>query len=402
MSIENVVNSIKRKDSIFNFYISVLDGSSTTVDGPLSGIPIAIKDIVYTNGIRTTAGSNVLRDFVPNYDASIVEKIRKAGGVIIGKTNCHEFAAGPTNTSLAFGPAKNPHNPELITGGSSGGSAGTVAIGDVPVSIGTDTGGSVRIPAALCGIIGFKPTFGRISRFGIIPLAWSHDTVGIFGRKIKTVASMYRLLKGYDPRDDSTIINAFIKERTRKIKKIGIITNLTHGTETEDVFRGYIDTIASSYDLVDVTIPELDKLNDIRFLLTNTECAAYHQRFRDKIGLYGSDLLEIIRTGSTTSGLDYINAQRIRAALATKVIKYFDNVDLLVCPTVPILPPKISDVIGRESTWRPLLTKNTAPFNMVGLPSISLPINKYVGVQLVAKLGEDELLLNLSSDVMHN
>jgi aspartyl-tRNA(Asn)/glutamyl-tRNA(Gln) amidotransferase subunit A len=172
--------------------------------GPLHGIPIALKDLYYTSGVRTTVGSRIMGDFVPNYDAAVVERFHDAGAVLIGKLQMHEFAMGPTSLNPHHGPARNPWDTERVTGGSSGGSGSSVAAGQCMASLGSDTGGSVRIPSALCGIVGLKPTAGRVSRHGVFPLSWSLDTVGPMTRTVSDAALVMNVIAGHDQRDSTS------------------------------------------------------------------------------------------------------------------------------------------------------------------------------------------------------
>lgn len=401
MEIEKTLESLERTNNTHNYYITIVrQPKNDRPSGVLNGAPVGLKDIIYTKGIKTTAASNVLRDFVPQYNATITDLIESNGGRIVCKTNLHEFACGATNTSKAFGPAKNPSDDKLITGGSSGGSAGAVGIGDLKVSIGTDTGGSVRIPAAFCGVYGFKPSFGRISRYGVIPTAWTHDNIGIFGSNIEEVQRMYGVLKSFDPKDPPTFINTQIPDiADKKIKTVGLIKELTEGTEVESSISNFANKISSLVDLEEVSIPELLTLGNVRLLMTGTELAAYHTKFMPRSRKkYGTDVLRVIEQGAKIKTSDYLNAQRFRSALVQKISTYYKKFDLLLCPSVPVLPPSIKRVTGKESEWRPLLTRNVAPFNLTGAPAISVPVENFVGAQLVASYGEDSLLLNFVRD----
>ncbi|QGA69002.1 amidase [Sulfolobus sp. E11-6] len=304
----------------FNAYITVIDNDEND-----NTLKIAIKDNIYTKGIRTTAASKVLYNFIPSYDATIVtllKKIKKAK--IIAKTNMHEFAIGGTNTSSAFGITKNPNDPELITGGSSGGSAISVAVNDADVAIGTDTRGSVRIPAAFCGVYGFKPTFGRISTYGIIPNSWSLDHVGILSKNISKLAYVYRMLKGYDDKDPNTLINLSIKERKKnKIRRIGIINELTVDCETRNDFMRFIYKL--DYDIEEIRLPIV--LSTLKYLdVFRAETASYHRRFlklheQD----YSPDVLSSIKQGFKIRAVDYVNTIKIREEMIKEFVKVSIN-----------------------------------------------------------------------------
>lgn len=386
------------KENKFNAHITIIENVDSSLEGKLKGLLISIKDIIYTKGIRTTAGSKVLYNFIPTYDATIVKKIKEAGGIIVSKTNTHEFAIGATNTSSAFGPVKNPHDPSRIAGGSSGGSAAAVAGGDVPIAIGTDTGGSVRIPAAFCGVIGFKPTFGRISRYGIIPMSWSLDHVGIIGRDISQIRQIYEVLKGLDQKDPATVVNYEGEVSIKSVRKIGVIKELTEGTEVEKDFWGYLNKISSEYEIEEVSITEIEETSRLRLLIAAVEAASYHSRFLPEYEKeYFPDVISFIKQGFSVSGVDYVNALRLRNEMTKKFIKVFKKYQILATPTVAFYPPKIDEVVGNEYEWRVKLTRNTAPFNFFGNPAISIPATRFVGVQFIANLLQDMALLDFVS-----
>ena len=398
-------NLLKKNNVLYNHYITIIDAKENRAfpkgDSRLAGEAIAVKDLVFTKGVRTTAGSKVFENFVPDYSASIVECIEENGGVIVGKTNMHEFAAGSTCTSKAFGTVKNPHNTLLIAGGSSGGSAASVAAGEVDLAIGTDTGGSVRIPAAFCGVVGFKPTFGRISRFGIFPLAWSMDTVGILGSSVSSVARLYNLLRFHDPQDPQTTVNISKGDNlSKKVRRIGIVKEQIGEKEVQSEFNEFVNKISTSYDIDEVSIPELATLAQVRFMQIRVEMAAYFEPiFEENKAKFGADILSSIQQGLSIKGTDYVNAQRLREVLSTEVLRRFKKYDALISPTVPVPPPKIKDVEGKEQNWRTILNANTSPYNMVCVPAISLPYTKYVGIQIATNLWEDRVLLSFSEEL---
>jgi aspartyl-tRNA(Asn)/glutamyl-tRNA(Gln) amidotransferase subunit A len=404
------LDMINENNSKFNHYITITrdlaiqqarevsERAKKGECGKLCGLLIALKDVIYLTGFKTTASSKVLENYYPSFDAKIVEILKKEGAIIVGKTNTHEFASGATNTSLAFGPTRNPSDPELITGGSSGGSAVTVALNEVPIAIGTDTGGSVRIPASFCGVMGFKPTYGKISRKGIIPLAWSFDTVGILGKEINHIREVFEVLSERDESDSVTLLP--IKARKRYAKRIAVIK-----TEVDEnvnkAFERALNKISREYKLEEIVLPHLDEIIKVRFFITNAEMASYHEEMFYKYEkLYGNDVASSIRIGLSITASDYINALRARRVILNSLMKTLKQYDFFLCPTTPILPPKISEVIGNESKYRPVLVRNTSIFNFTGNPAISIPLNNFVGLQVIGNIGDDMNLLKFSEDLL--
>ncbi|BBD72085.1 amidase [Sulfodiicoccus acidiphilus] len=372
------------EENRFNQYVQVLEWEG--------GLPIAVKDVIDVKGARTTAGSRVM-EYVAEEDSSVVRRLKRAGFTPIAKANTHEFAIGATNTSSRFGPTRNPRDPSRITGGSSGGSAAAVAAGDVELALGTDTGGSIRIPAALCGVYGFKPTFGRVSRNGVVPMAWSLDHVGFIGRDLKLIVEAYKASKGYDSKDPSTTLNLSVPEKDRKYRRVGLIREMTEGTEVEKEFMKFVDKLSSTLEVEYVSLQDKG-WSEARFVIAAVEAAAYHSKFLpERETLYFPDVISFLRMGMGLRGVDYVNAQRIRSEAVSYLSRIFKSFDLLICPTVKVRPPLLEEVLGKEVEWRVRLVSNTAPFNLTGNPALSVPINEMVGAQMVADLGEDLSLL---------
>jgi len=362
--------------------------------GPLSGLKFGVKDVIFTKDLRTTAGSRILADFTPKRDAEVVKRILRAGGVILGKTNTHEFAMGATGTSTAFGIPKNPVDPNRITGGSSSGSAVAVALGMVDVGIGTDTGGSVRIPASLCGVIGFKPTYGLISTEGVIPFSWSLDTVGIIAREVEKVRLTFEVLREKDI------------ELRRIARKPRFAVFRLEDDEGSKGVRKAIDKLSSYYDVGEVKLEVLNERgNWARRVIASAEGAAFHkpiyEKFRD---LYFQDVRRVIEFGLSISAVDYIDAFRVRKEALREFVKAMKDYDFLVTPTTKIVAPPIKDVVGREQEFREVLISNTELFNLLGNPSISLPLGSYnglpVGLMVSGRHYEDLELLRVSEEII--
>jgi aspartyl-tRNA(Asn)/glutamyl-tRNA(Gln) amidotransferase subunit A len=368
--------------------------------GPLHGIPIALKDNIDTAGVRTTAASNVLSGRVPEQDAEVVIRLRAAGAVLLGKLNMHEFAYGGTSLVSGFGPVRNPWNRAYITGGSSGGSAAAVVGGLCYGALGTDTGGSIRLPAAFCGIVGLKPTYGRVSLRGVLPLAWSLDHVGPMTRTPADAATMLQVIAGYDAADTTSVDQPVpdyaraLAERVRTLR-IGIPRDYASflDREVESVFRDAVVAIKGiAAGVQDVSFPVSA---DDRTTIRAAEAWAYHAETVARTpGRYDPETLSRIRAGESITTAAYIDARRRMEQLRRDVPAAFKNVDVLATPTVPILPTPATDTPADDGPR----IRNVAPFNLNGLPALSLPCGFSssglpIGLQLVAPpWGEDRLL----------
>ena len=354
---------------------------------PLHGMPIALKDIIYVEGTCCTAGSNFFSDESPQFDAALVSKLRDAGAIIIGKTNLHEFAFGVTTENPHFGATANPWNTARVPGGSSGGSAAAVATGCCAGALGSDTGGSIRIPAAVCGHVGLKPTFGRISVHGVLALAQSLDTVGPMCRYVHDIALMMNILAGYDPRDvhsenqpvpDYTEgLDQPIRGRRAGVPKQHFFENLD--PEVERVVREAIKVLEGlGVDIVELDLPSAPAGHEVTLTLLTAEAGQFHQeRLAAHREDYGVDVRELLEQGLSLSATDYVDAIRVREIVRREFTKAFDQVDCILSPTAPIAAPLRSthDLSGgsESNRIRPRLTRNTRLINLLGLPSISVP-----------------------------
>ena len=335
-----------------------------TSGGRLSGLTFAVKDNICTGGIRTTASSRILQDFVPESDAYIVSRIRSEGGIVEGKTNNHEFAIGATNTSSIFGPVRNPHAVDRISGGSSGGSAVAVAAGMVDVGIGTDTGGSIRIPSALCGVAGLKPTTGLIPSDGVIPLSTTLDTIGIIAREVSTIRRVFRTVV---PEPALKTVKAAVKA-----ERIGLM--LFGDDSVSSHILSKLDRPLAGFDVKTVSLPLLEeKGRDARRVISAVESAAYHKKWLgSRAELYFPDVRKVLFSGLETRGVDYIDAVGTMTKIRKEYEDAFSTVDLILSPTVTTVAPKISDVAGRETDYRDPLLGRTELFNISLAPSISI------------------------------
>ncbi len=362
--------------------------------GELHGVPVAVKDIIDTAGLRTTMGSRHFATHVPERDATVVARLRAAGAVIVGKTTTHEFAYGPTGDLAANGPAGNPHDPTRMAGGSSAGSAAAVAAGLVPLALGTDTGGSVRIPAALCGVVGVRPTFGRIPTTGVFPLSWSLDSVGPLAGSVADVAVGFRCLTG--TREGPA--------RPAPALRLGVPGDAwfarVDGRVAAAVDALIERLVAAGATAVPVPVPDAEELTRIYRTVQSAEAVSIHlDRINHAPELFEPETYARLCTAAQVPAWDYARSLRRLGELRAQAVARLAGLDLLILPTVPILAPPIGardiDVGGGWTTPRDALLAFTAPWSVLGLPAVSVPLAAElpVGAQLVGLPGADEELL---------
>jgi aspartyl-tRNA(Asn)/glutamyl-tRNA(Gln) amidotransferase subunit A len=379
--------------------------------GPLHGIPIALKDLVDTAEVRTTAASGLFKNRIPILDAEIVRRLKAGGAVLLGKLNMHEFAYGGSSVISYFGAVCNPWNLAYSPGGSSGGSAAAVAAELCYGAIGSDTGGSIRMPAAYCGIVGLKPTYGRVSTRGVIPLAWSLDHVGPMTRTAMDAALMLQVIAGYDPEDisstDTPVQNyAAALETKNSSLRIGIPrAHYYEGLHPEiqaamDTALSLLGKLTSIQHNIEIPAP-----NDAALLIQKVEAYAYHREYVTKTPeLYQPETLKRIHAGEGISAADYISARRQLDQSRRSISKVFDAVDLVVTPTTPVPPFAISELLADLDHLRAkevLASPNTRPFNLLGLPTVSVPCGFTtgglpIGMQITGPPGGDETVLRLA------
>ncbi len=386
--------------------------------GPLHGIPIALKDLVDTAGVRTTAASNLFKDRVPAQDAEVVRRLKMAGAVFLGKHNMHEFAYGGSSVISAFGPVRNPWGTDYSTGGSSGGSAAALAAGLCYGAIGSDTGGSIRQPAAYCGIVGIKPTYGRVSLRGVVPLAWSLDHVGPMTRSVKDAALMLQAIAGYDP-DDATTANLPVPDYAGALKvetsslQLGIPRAYFYEKLDPDIQAALDSALAvlkkltaSQRDIGPLATKDsyTSIIDPIKSILPG-EAYAYHQEYVSKTpDLYQPETLKRIRAGADVAAPAYIQSRRHVEQIRRSSSKIFDTVDLLITPTVLVPSFAIAELLGDLDTLRSKelqMLHNTRPFNVLGLPTISVPCGFTrsglpIGMQITGPLHADAMVLRLA------
>lgn len=367
--------------------------------GPLHGIPIALKDNIDVEGVRTTAGSNQYRNRIPSEDAEIVRQLKVAGAVIVGKNNMHEFAFGGSGVISAFGPAKNPVDPNRITGGSSSGSAAAVASGMCVAAIGTDTAGSVRCPAALCGVVGHRPSQGVLSNAGIVPLAESFDTPGPI---TQSVADAHAILQALSPVGCPTMLPPQPFDMTKL--KIGVARNLADDLEpaVAACFESAIQILVQGVAYVEDIRVEVEPAWNVR----NFEIFHYHrQMFEHTPELYDPRTLDRVRSSAGVKEIDYFR-QRESLKAGSPVDSTFDKLDLILSPTIPVSAPLLSDLEAMESATLRVyevksLLRNTLPFSFLWWPSVSVPCGFTntglpVGLQISGRPGDDWRVLQLA------
>jgi aspartyl-tRNA(Asn)/glutamyl-tRNA(Gln) amidotransferase subunit A len=394
-----LLDRIERFDPQINSFITVLRADALKAAraaereivrgryrGPLHGIPYAAKDLFLTRGIRTTCGSRVLADFVPPEDAAVVERLRDAGAILLGKLNMHELAYGTTSVNPHFGAVRNPWDRERIAGGSSGGSAAAIASSFALLTLGSDTGGSIRIPSALCGIPGLKPTYGLVSRRGAYPLSWSLDHVGPMTRTVEDLAIALRAIAGHDPRDPASA-RVPVPGYARLQKglggiRIGLPRTYYFDRLDEDVGRAVEEAVGELRRLgariLDVDVPGLGEASVAAFVTLFAEAAASLERWRlERPGDLGADVRGRLDVGAEAMAVEYIKAQRVRTGARANFRRAFERVDALVTPQLPIAAPRITETevtIGGTTEGVPAaLTRFTRITNLVGLPSLSVP-----------------------------
>ena len=383
--------------------------------GPLHGIPVAAKDVFLTRGVRTTAGSRLLADTVPDHDAAAIERLAQAGAVLVGKTNMHELAYGITSANPHFGVVRNPRDPARIPGGSSGGSAVAVAAGMALAALGSDTGGSIRIPAAFCGVVGLKPTYGRVSRFGMLPLSFSMDHAGPITSSVGDAGLMMNAIAGRDPRDPSSSgapVEDYLPAGEGSLEgvRIGLADNF-YLERVTPAARAAVERAAElaarqGAHVVRVRVPDMDAVNTIgRVLLLAEAAAALTPHLADRASL-GDDVRALLDQGRLIPATDYVNAQRLRRLEQKKFLTLWSQVDILFTPTVPMGAPKIGEMTveieGRQEDVRLAATRLVRGMDVLGLPALSLPCGldpneMPLGLQIMAPELQEKALLRVAA-----
>ncbi|HXG04284.1 MAG TPA: amidase [Candidatus Binatia bacterium] len=383
--------------------------------GPLHGVPVGLKDLFETRGLRTTAGSRILADFVPDRDATVVARLRAAGAIVLGKLNLHEFAYGPEGVNVHYGTTRNPWDVSRLAGGSSSGSAVAVAADMVAAALGSDTGGSIRIPAAFCGLTGLKPTYGRVSRAGVLPLAWTMDHVGPMARTAADCARLLTVLAGPDPADPTTSprpVPDYEAALTGDIRglRVGLLEGFfLDGTDppvraaVEDAAR----MLAALGAVVDrVTLAAVPDVAAAAFAIVGSEALAYHAGWlRTRPEDYQPDVRERLQLGVVIGGAHYVRGQQVRGRVRAEVDQVLTRFDVLLAPTTPCAAPRVGEreavIGGRPTDVRSALLRLTRPFNFTGHPACSVPCGFTgnglpVGLQIVGRAFDEATVLRVA------
>jgi len=403
--------------------------------GPLTGIPIAIKDVLCTKGVRTTCGSRILESFIPPYDATVVERLRQAGVVMIGKTNMDEFAMGSSTENSAYFLSRNPWDTSRVPGGSSGGSAVAVAAGEALCSLGSDTGGSVRLPASFCNVVGLKPSYGRVSRYGLVAFASSLDQVGPFARTVRDCALLFQAIAGYDPRD-STSMNLSVPDIATSLDDVPDLKGMRIGVPQEYFVKGMDENVEATVraalnqlahlgaTLDEVSLPHTKYALPVYYLIAPAEASANLARYDGvKYGMSAPDAKSVAENYGLTRGRGfgpevkrrimlgtyalsagyydayYLKAQKVRTLIKDDFDKAFQQFDALVAPVAPTVAFKIGEKIDDPLTMY-LSDIFTLGPSLAGIPGISVPCgfvdNLPVGLQILGRAFDEPTVFKVA------
>jgi aspartyl-tRNA(Asn)/glutamyl-tRNA(Gln) amidotransferase subunit A len=411
-------------------------------EGPLAGRTVAVKDNISTEGVETTCGSRMLEGYVPPYDATVIERLREAGATVVGKTNMDEFGMGTTTETSAYGPTRNPVDTERVPGGSSGGSAAAVAAGEADLALGSDTGGSIRCPAAFCGVVGIKPTYGLVSRYGLVAYANSLEQIGPLAPTVEEAAELLDVLAGPDERDATTRFDtregghpaagaeyAAAADGDVEGMTVGVVTDLIEGADERvvDTFHGALDELeARGAELTEVSLPSLETAVQAYYVIAMSEASSNLARFDGvrygpaggegdwnesfaaaREAGFGEEVKRRILLGTfaLSAGYQekyYEKAQDARAWVKREFDDAFERADVLASPTMPVLPFELGE--GLEDPMRMYLADaNTVPVNLANLPAVSVPAGRAdglpVGLQLIGPAFGEETAIRAASAV---
>jgi len=425
---EAYLERIERIDGALNSYIRVMTDEARAAAraaeteitqgnyrGPLHGVPLGIKDLFDVAGVPNTMGAKILRDNVPAKDATLVERLKQAGAIILGKHNLHEFAFGITSENPHFGAVHNPWQLDRVPGGSSGGTAAAIAAGLCAAGMGSDTGASIRAPASWCGIVGLKPTYGRVSRAGGLPLAWSLDHPGPLARSVADCALLLQAIAGPDPRDPATSqepVPDYSTELSLGVKGLRVGVPRDHFFELvePDVERLVREAIATleglGAEVHEVALPHATHAQAAGNVLMSVEAATWHERWlRERPDDYGRDVLQRIRGGLLVRATEYVHAQQLRTLVQADYARAFEEVDVVLGPTVPLVAPEIGKTFDAGGSFnmapRAIANRLTVPCNLTGMPALSVPCGFSeglpVGLQVMGPAFAEALVLRVGA-----
>ena len=442
--VERTYEKIGKYDKYTNAFITIRSKEEVLREvkeninkgGKLAGILIAIKDNISTKGIRATCASKMLEDYIPPYDATVIEKLKKEGAVIVGKTNMDEFAMGSTTETSYFGPTRNPWNLERTPGGSSGGSGAALAAGYVELALGSDTGGSIRAPAAYNATFGLKPSYGTVSRFGLVAYANSLEQIGPMAKNAEDLGFLYTIIAGPDERDATTIDfkpdENIVEEKIEKIK-IGILNDIlelsdkpivltikditnklaSEGAIIEDTRLGYAEYALPAYYIIAMSeaSSNLARYDGVRYGYSRYMEGNWREAYSKNRGEgFGIEVKRRILLGSFILSAGYyeefyIKALKVRNLIKKSLDELFKKYDILISPTMPILPPKIGEVVN-DPVKMYAMDLNTVIANLAAIPALSMPAGFYnnlpIGLQLMGKYLSDMKLIGISSYIEKN
>lgn len=436
--VDQIFEKIRRLNPKLNAFITITEDSARRdakhADwllrhgkhlGPLHGIPISVKDLIYIKGVRSTSGSKILSDFVPTYDSTVVRKLKNAGAIIIGTNNTHEFACGITNINPHFGSSKNLWDPTRMSGGSSGGSAVAVSAGMSLATIGTDTSGSIRVPSSLCGIFGLKPTYGRVSKYGVMPLAPSIDHIGPLAKSTWDIAAVLKIIAGHDPLDNASAavpVPDYLKYisrkpspisengKNKKVFKLAIPRQFFFDVidpKVMDVFTNFVEKIAAcGISTSEVDIRNTEKIVDTWRAFRLGESAATHSEWiSTRRQDYGEDVIKMLDKGMQITAVHYINAHKWKEEIKQSFLKAIEGYNAMLVPTTMISAPSLDqneiEIRGKMYEVYSSLSRLTTVFDITGLPALNIPAgfvdNRLpVGVQLVGRPFDEPQILKIA------
>jgi len=399
-------------------------------EGKLAGIPIAIKDNISTKNLRTTCGSRMLSNYIPVFDAHVVERLKQEGAIILGKTNMDEFAMGTTTETSYFGVVRNPYDENRVAGGSSGGSGAAVGGGETVLALGSDTGGSIRCPASFCGVVGLKPTYGLVSRYGLIPYANSLEQIGPMASTVEDTALLLEVIAGKDTRDSTNAGKGFTfnpEEIEGKKLRIGIIKEMGGSNEVMEKFSEAVDLIKSlGHEICEVSMPSFKYALAAYYIIAMSEASSNLARYdgvrygyaleqldswskyfsKVRAEGFGDEVKRRIMLGSYALsagyyGKYYLKALKVRTLVKNDFQKALKECDLLIAPTMPSLPFKIGELADPLTMYK--MDVNTVPINLAGVPALSLPVGLVkglpVGMQIIGDYFSENMILSFALQV---